>query len=105
MRKLTKLEARMLKLTPTHRAIIDRVLAGEIVHPRWLRNGSGQHYEIQGISVNEIKHVLERLKIFPSDMLVGNDAPRKGVEGSWIRLSPSGRRKVRRMLADDGGSQ
>ena len=98
-RTLTRLEAKLLGLTPTQTHIINDVLAGGKVHPQHFRNGGGRHYALLGMSRGRIVKILDTINISGSDIDFGNDAPRGGVEGKWIRLSATGRSKAKRRLA------
>tara|TARA_R100000306_G_scaffold26352_1_gene30151 strand:+ start:285 stop:608 length:324 start_codon:yes stop_codon:yes gene_type:complete len=98
MRKLTKLEAQLLGVKPSDTFTMNEVLAGRKVHPRHFRNGRGQHFELLGMSPARIAQILDTLDIRGKDLEHGNDAPRGGVEGEWVKLSSSGRAKARRRL-------
>ena len=98
-RELTKLESKLLKLTPTETRTINEVLAGRKTHPRWFRNGKGQSYELLGMGPRQIAKVLDSIDIRGDDLEYGNDAPRLGITGKWLRLTASGRRKAKRRLA------
>jgi len=100
-RTLTRLEAKLLGLTPTQTHIINDVLAGGKVHPQHFRNGGGRHYALLGMGRGRITKILATINISGSDIEYGNDAPRGGAEGKWIKLSASGRAKARRRLAED----
>ena len=96
---LTKLEARLLGLSPTEADTVSDVLSGEKVHPQDWRSGARRHYELVGMSRGRIVKALAAMDISGRDIECGNDAPRGGAAGKWIRLSASGRHKSIRRLA------
>jgi hypothetical protein len=98
-RALTKLEARMLGVTPAEAQTLDDVLAGKRVHSQDWRASAGRHFELIGLSRDAVEAILWRLKIGGADTETGNDAPRGGVAGKWIQLRQSGRAKAKRRLA------
>ena len=100
MRTLTKLESALMDITPTESATISAVLAGHKIHPRGWRNGAGRRYELTGMHPQDIRGKLAGTMGFrPADFSMGNDAPPGGIEGEWIKLTSSGRRKSARRLA------
>lgn len=98
-RPLTKLEARLLGLTPSERSTMDEVLTGGQVHPQQFRSGVGRRYELLGMGRGRIVEVLSDIGIGRSDISFGNDSPRGGAEGKWLKLSATGRSKAQRRLA------
>lgn len=98
MRTLTKLESKLLGCTPTESTVINEVLTGAIVHPLSFRRGAGR-FQLQGVNRKRIVQILGALDIRTADIEFGNDAPRGGVAGKWIRLAPSGKAKARRRLS------
>ena len=98
-RTLTKLEAMLLGLTPTETHTINEVLTGTTVHPLWYRRGVSSSFELRGTRRRRIVTILATLSISGSDIEFGNDAPRGGAAGNWIKLSATGRSKARRRLA------
>ena len=98
MRTLTRLEARLLGLTPGEADTMNQVLAGGEVHPHHFSKG---YRSLLGMGRGRIVKVLGVLDIRGADIVTGNDAPRGGAEGKWIKLSPSGRAKARRRLASN----
>ena len=99
-RKLTKLEAQLLGITPTETRIVNEVLAGGEVHPMFYRRGKASSFELLGTRRSRIVNILTAINITASsDIEFGNDAPRGGVTGKWIKLSASGRSKAQRRLA------
>jgi len=99
MRTLTKLESALMDITPTESATISAVLAGGKVHPMRYKKGVGQYYELLGVGRGRIVKVLEIIAIRGKDLEFGNDAPRGGITGEWVKLTSSGRRKSARRLA------
>lgn len=66
--------------------------AGEAIHPkRW--NRSQGHYGLQG--VNKYNDIIEVLKAAGIEYTTGNDAPKGGLEGDFIRLTEKGMRQVK----------
>ena len=98
-RPLTKLEARLLGLSPAEAHTVSGVLAGDRIHPQLFRNGGGRHYELVGTGRGRIVKALAAIDISGKDIEFGNDAPRGGAAGKWIKLSATGRRKAVRRLA------
>ena len=98
-RTLTKLESQLLGLTPTETHTINEVLAGGKVHPVWYRKSIASSFELLGTRRSRIVKILATINISDSDIDFGNDAPRGGVTGKWIKLSASGRSKAKRRLA------
>ena len=101
MRTLTRLEAKLLRLKPTETRILNEVLGGGTVHPCHFRYDGGQRFKLLGMGRGRITKILATINISGSDIEYGNDAPRGGVAGKWIKLSASGRAKARRRLAED----
>ena len=98
MRTLTKLEAKLLGITPAQAWTMESVLAGKQTHPRYYRVTRG-YSELMGMSRGRIVRVLDALDIRGKDVEFGNDAPRKGENGKWVKLTASGRAKAKRRLA------
>ena len=105
MRTLTKLESQLLGITPTETHTINEVMAGGKVHPMCYRRGISSSVELLGPRRRRIVKILDAINIGGSDLEFGNDAPRGGVAGKWIKLSASGRAKAKRRLADDQGDR
>ena len=70
------------------------------VYPYTWRRSRG-YCELIGTGRGRICRALESLGLERKDIEFGNDAPRGGAEGKWIRLTPSGWRKIKRMLTEE----
>ena len=106
MRALTRLEARLMGLTPSQASVSSSVLRGDKVHPQYYRKGVANSFELVGMRrpAGLDFFIGARAKALglgfrSKDVATGNDAPRGGAQGDWIQLTPSGKAKAKRRLA------
>ena len=100
-RPLTKLERKILELTPSQASTVEGLWAGNkraAVHPYRFRSGKGRVYSLEGTSRAKIRATLIKIGLSDADIQMGNDAPRGGQEGKWAKLTASGFSKIRRIL-------
>ena len=98
VRQMTKLERGLLELTPRESEDIAKLwVSGRAeVHPyEWRRNGR----ELTGTGRGKFRATLEKLGLRDlDDWSMGTTANRGGQEGKWVRLTPRGYQKIRRVL-------
>ena len=102
MRRLTKMERSLLKITKNQAAHIESLWVDgrALVHPyTWARKGRS----LEGTGGKIFARVLTDLGMGERDVEYGHDrgqAPRGGVEGKYVRLTGNGFRKIKRLLED-----
>lgn len=98
MRTFTKLERRLLDLTPSDASQICALWSQgkrQKVKPYvWHNRGR----TLSGTCRGKIANTLKAIGLQDHDMDFGSDAPRGGQEGKWIQLTPSGWQKIKRAL-------
>ena len=110
MREFTKLERRMLDLTRTEAYQIASLWRNgrDAGYPyRWTAKGRS----LEGTSRRKFLDTLRKIGLFPEfidarvrdsegEIEMGNSAPRGGQVGKFLRLTPTGYRKIQRVLTD-----
>ena len=100
MRSFTKVERRILDLSPTNAAQISHLwTTGKRVQVKpytWTNSGR----TLSGTSRGKFVNVLKKIGVKERDLYFGNDAPRGGMEGKWVQLAPSGWQKIKRAFGE-----